>query len=145
MRTNLRFAATAATATALVGGALIATSVTATAAPAGLYAPSALVLTVSHPGGSTDTAARAVTLSCMPGASGTHPNPTGACADLRAADGRPGSLLSATPGRACTRLWSPITVTVDGVWQGTRTSWKYTFANFCEMNNAVGQSSLLNF
>ncbi|ROP56016.1 subtilase-type protease inhibitor [Streptomyces sp. PanSC9] len=145
MRTNLRFAVTAAAATALIGGALAVTSVTATAAPAGLYAPSALVLTVTHPGGTTDTAARAVTLSCMPGAGGTHPDPAGACADLRAAGGQFDSLLSAAPGQACTRLWSPVTVTVDGVWQGTRTSWKHTFANSCEMNNAVEQSSLLNF
>ncbi|WP_432029634.1 SSI family serine proteinase inhibitor [Streptomyces sp. 1222.5] len=145
MRTNLRFAVTAAAATALIGGALAVTSVTATAAPAGLYAPSALVLTVTHPGGTTDTAARAVTLSCMPGAGGTHPDPAAACADLRAAGGQLDSLLSTAPGQACTRLWSPVTVTVDGVWQGTRTSWKHTFANSCEMNNAVEQSSLLNF
>ncbi|WP_333775563.1 subtilase-type protease inhibitor [Streptomyces sp. IBSBF 3136] len=145
MRTNLRFAGTAAAATALIGGALAVTSVTASAAPASLYAPSALVLTMSYPGGSTDTAARAVTLSCMPGAGGTHPDPAGACADLRAADGRIDSLLSTAPGQACTRLWSPVTVTVDGVWQGTRTSWKHTFANSCEMNNAVQQNSLLNF
>ncbi|MFG2638726.1 subtilase-type protease inhibitor [Streptomyces sp. NPDC048362] len=145
MRTNLRFVAAAAAATALIGGALAITSVTASAAPTSLYAPSALVLTVSHPGGSIDTAARAVTLSCMPGASGTHPDPAGGCADLRAADGQLDSLLSTTPGQACMRLWSPVTVTVDGVWQGTRTTWKHTFANACEMNNAVEQSSLLNF
>ncbi|MCS0603705.1 subtilase-type protease inhibitor [Streptomyces sp. LP11] len=130
----------------MLGATLAATSAaTATAAPAGLYAPSALVLTVSHPGQTADTAARAVTLSCAPGATGTHPAPAAACAELRAAGGQLDSLLSTTPGQACTRIWSPVTVTVDGVWQGTRTSWKHSFANACEMNNTVGQSSLLNF
>ncbi|GGW60218.1 hypothetical protein GCM10010503_41860 [Streptomyces lucensis JCM 4490] len=145
MRTNLRFACTAAAAVSVVGATLAAASATATAAPASLYAPSALVLTVSYPGGSTDTAARAVTLSCAPGATGTHPSPAAACAELRAADGRLDTLLSTTSGRACTQVWSPVTVTVDGVWQGTRTSWKHTFANSCEMANAVERSSLLSF
>ncbi|MGV4980951.1 subtilase-type protease inhibitor [Streptomyces sp. NPDC001709] len=141
----LRFATIAAAAVSLTGATLATASVTATAAPASLYAPSALVLTVSYPGGSADTAARAVTLSCAPGASGTHPAPAAACAELRGADGRLDSLLSQTPGQACMRLWSPVTLTADGVWQGIRTSWKHTFANSCEMNNAISQSSLLSF
>ncbi|ANP51734.1 hypothetical protein J2Z21_009438 [Streptomyces griseochromogenes] len=145
MRTNLRLAGTAAAALCVIGTALAATSATATAAPASLYAPSALVLTVSYPGGSTDTAARAVTLSCAPGASGTHPSPAAACADLRKVEGRLDSLLSTTPGQVCMHLWSPVTITVDGVWQGTRTSWKHTFANACEMNHAVEQNSLFSF
>ncbi|MEU9478045.1 subtilase-type protease inhibitor [Streptomyces sp. NPDC048191] len=145
MRINLRFATLTAAAVSLIGATLAAGSATATAAPAGLYAPSALVLTMSYPGGSTDTAARAVTLSCAPGADGTHPAPAAACAELRNADGRIDSLLSRLPGQACTRLWSPVTITVDGVWQGTRASWKHTFANSCEMNNTISQSSLLSF
>ncbi|MFG2794990.1 subtilase-type protease inhibitor [Streptomyces sp. NPDC048419] len=145
MRMNLRSAGLAAATVSVIGAALAATSVTATAAPASLYAPSALVLTVSYPGGSSDTAARAVTLSCAPGASGTHPASAAACADLRNVDGQPDSLLATAPGQACPRLWYPVTVTVDGVWQGTRTSWKHTFANSCEMNNAVEQSSLFSF
>ncbi|MEU9993590.1 subtilase-type protease inhibitor [Streptomyces sp. NPDC048045] len=142
---NLRLVGTTAAAVGVIGAVLAATSVTATAAPTSLYAPSALVLTVSYPGGSTDTAARAVTLSCAPGASGTHPSPAAACADLRTADGQLDSLLSSTPGQACMRLWSPVTITADGVWQGTRTSWKHTFANACEMNHAVDQNSLFSF
>ena len=145
MRMNLRLAGTAAATVGVIGAVLAAASVTATAAPASLYAPSALVLTVSYPGGTTDTAARAVTLSCAPGASGTHPSPAAACADLRDADGRLDSLLSTASGQACMRLWSPVTITADGVWQGTRTSWKHTFANACEMNHAVEQTSLFGF
>ncbi|MFF7756233.1 subtilase-type protease inhibitor [Streptomyces sp. NPDC007971] len=145
MSMNLRLVGTTAAAVGVIGAVLAATSVTATAAPTSLYAPSALVLTVSYPGGSTDTAARAVTLSCAPGASGTHPSPAAACADLRTADGQLDSLLSSTPGQACMRLWSPVTITADGVWQGTRTSWKHTFANACEMNHAVDQNSLFSF
>ncbi|MEU5537552.1 subtilase-type protease inhibitor [Streptomyces sp. NPDC020362] len=145
MGMNLRIAGTAAAAVSVIGAVLATTSVTATAAPTSLYAPSALVLTVSYPGGSTDTAARAVTLSCAPGASGTHPSPAAACGDLRGVDGRLDSLLSTAPGQACMRLWSPVTITVDGVWQGTRTSWKHTFANACEMNHAVEQNSVFSF
>ncbi|MEV6833813.1 subtilase-type protease inhibitor [Streptomyces sp. NPDC051133] len=145
MRTNLRFAGITAAAVGLIGATLAAVAGTATAAPAGLYAPSALVLTVSYPGGTTDTAARAVTLSCAPGSTGTHPDPAGACAELRTANGSLDSLLARDPGQVCMRIWSPVTITVDGVWQGARTSWKHTFANSCEMNDTVGRSSLLSF
>ncbi|MFD4549566.1 subtilase-type protease inhibitor [Streptomyces sp. NPDC058466] len=142
---NLRLAGFAAAAVSLTAVTLTTASVTATAAPTSLYAPSALVLTVSHPGGTTDSAARAVTLSCAPRATGTHPDPAAACADLRNANGQPDTLLSPVGGQVCMRLWAPVTITVDGVWQGTRTSWKHTFVNACEMNNAVSQSSLFAF
>ncbi|MFJ4283949.1 subtilase-type protease inhibitor [Streptomyces massasporeus] len=138
----------AGTATAVVGlsGALLFSAPSpASAAPAALYAPSALVLTVSHPGDSADSAARAVTLSCAPQATGTHPAAAEACAELRGADGKPEALLVSESTRACTKIWSPVTVTIDGVWQGVRTSWKHTFANSCEMNGAVSHSSVFSF
>jgi hypothetical protein len=144
MRNTARWAATlgltAATVCApLTGSALAAPA----AAPASLYAPSALVLTLGHgESAATAGAARAVTLSCMPGPSGTHPAPSRACAELRAAGGDPDAL--AGPGDAmCTKQYDPVVVTVDGVWQGKRLSFERTFANEC-LKNASG-SSLFSF
>ncbi|ANH94785.1 MULTISPECIES: subtilase-type protease inhibitor [unclassified Streptomyces] len=140
MRNTARWAATLAlTATAVcgpLGGAALAAP---SGAPASLYAPSALVLTVGH-GDSAATAApeRAVTLSCAPTASGTHPAPAEACAELRATGGD----LAALAARAdadvlCTREYAPVTVTADGVWQGLRVSFRHTYANACAKNAAL--------
>lgn len=115
---------------------------TATAAPAGLYAPSALVLTTGH-GDTAATAApeRAVTLSCAPTASGTHPDARSACAELRASDGDFGALVERARGkkRFCTKEFRPVVVTATGVWQGQRVSFERTFANEC-VKNASGAS-----
>lgn len=112
-------------------------------APASLYAPSALVLTVGH-GESAATAAplRAVTLTCAPTASGTHPAAAAACAELRAAHGDP-SALAAEDSVMCTREYAPVVVTVDGVWQGRRLSYERTFANECVKN--AGSASVFTF
>ena len=57
-------------------------------APSALYAPSALVLTVGKGvSATTATPERAVTLTCAPGPSGTHPAAGSACADLGAVGG----------------------------------------------------------
>ncbi|RSS35063.1 subtilase-type protease inhibitor [Streptomyces sp. WAC08241] len=110
---------------------------TAEAGSTSLYAPSAVVLSV---GKGTDSGAftvlRAATLSCMPGPSGTHPAPKAACAELKAGfagGGFEGLLASPNPDRACPQHFDPVTVTLDGVWEGTRTSWQYTFSNACVM------------
>ncbi|MFF9209121.1 MULTISPECIES: subtilase-type protease inhibitor [unclassified Streptomyces] len=101
------------------------------AAPASLYAPSALVLTTGHGESATSaTPARAVTLSCAPTASGTHPDPAAACAELRRAGGDLDA-LSAGTDVLCTKQYDPVVVTVDGVWQGKRVSYERTFANEC--------------
>ncbi|NSC20315.1 protease inhibitor protein [Streptomyces albus subsp. chlorinus] len=112
----------------------------AEAAPAkatSLYAPSALVLTISD-GESAATSApkRAVTLSCTPSASGTHPAAEDACAQLRAADGNFDG-LAVDEERMCTRDWRPVVVTAQGVWQGERVSYEKTFSNPC-VKNAEG-------
>lgn len=128
MRNTARLAATLAlTATAVCGPLTGA----ALAAPSGLYAPSALVLTVGH-GDSAALAApaRAVTLTCAPTASGTHPAAADACAELRGVGGD----FDALTGRVdvmCTKEYDPVVVTVDGVWQGRRVSYERTFANEC--------------
>ncbi|AEM86191.1 subtilase-type protease inhibitor [Streptomyces melanosporofaciens] len=114
----------------------IGTSGTASAQPAkpqSLYPPSALVLTVGWGADAATTEVqRAVTLSCRPTATGTHPAPAKACAELRSVGGTFGQLRTgAEPGRVCTKEWHPITVTAEGIWDGRRVSYEHTFANNC--------------
>lgn len=132
MRNTARWAATLGlTATAVCGpltGAAVAQSA---AAPSALYAPSALVLTVGHGDSAIiTTPERAVTLTCAPTSSGTHPAAAAACAELRGADGD----FDALTGRVdtlCTKEYDPVVITVDGVWRGQRVSYERTFANEC--------------
>ncbi|MFE1436143.1 subtilase-type protease inhibitor [Streptomyces griseoaurantiacus] len=125
---------------AAVCGPLALPAAAAHAAPAGpasLYAPTALVLSVGHGERAADaTAERAVTLSCAPTPSGTHPAPAEACAELRTVDGDPAS-LSPGAGVLCTKEYDPVVVTVEGVWRGKRLSYERSFANPC-VKNAYG-------
>ncbi|MEV0369606.1 subtilase-type protease inhibitor [Streptomyces sp. NPDC050636] len=130
---------------ALVLGTL-ATTAQATAAPTqpartgGLYAPTELVLTVGQgESRATSTIQRAATLSCRPTATGTHPAPKAACAQLRAASGDLSKVTGVVTNRACTKEWNPIVVTADGVWEGHRVSYTYTFSNSCTMTDGKGQ------
>jgi hypothetical protein len=144
MRNTARWAATLGLTAAAVCGPLGGPALAApAAAPASLYAPSALVLTLGH-GESAAVAgpARAVTLTCAPRPSGSHPAAALACAELRAADGD-FELLAGTGGGVCTREYDPVVVTVDGVWQGKRVSYERTFANECVKNSSG--SSLFTF
>ncbi|GGZ84383.1 subtilase-type protease inhibitor [Streptomyces echinoruber] len=128
MRTTARWAATLGLTATAVCGPLAGPAL---AAPAGLYAPSALVLTVGHgEQAATATPERAVTLSCAPTPSGTHPDPALACAELRGADGDPAALRP-RDDVLCTRQYDPVVVTVAGVWQGRRVSYEQTFGNTC--------------
>ncbi|MFD5414565.1 subtilase-type protease inhibitor [Streptomyces nojiriensis] len=115
---------------------------TAGAAPTGtasLYAPSALVLSVTAgPDADTGTVLRAVTLVCSPTPGGTHPNPAAACAELRANGSQLDPLAAPAADAVCTREWNPMTVTAVGVWQGRRLSYSYTFANPCGLRNTSG-------
>ncbi|MCH5671326.1 protease inhibitor [Streptomyces gilvus] len=131
MRNTARWAATLAlTATAVCGPLTGAALATPAAAPASLYAPSALVLTIGHgDSAATVTPQRAVTLSCAPTPSGTHPAAALACAELRAAGGL--DALAPRDDVLCTKLYDPVVVTADGVWQGKRVSYERTFANQC--------------
>ncbi|WP_260609686.1 subtilase-type protease inhibitor [Streptomyces sp. WAC06614] len=118
----------------------------AEARPTSLYAPSALVFTVAKGDAATGTVVRATTLSCAPSAQGTHPDPQAACAALNSTDGSFDRLLSAPdPNRACPMIYAPVTVTMDGVWQGSRVSWKHTFANSCTMAATVNGNAVLSF
>lgn len=103
-----------------------------------LYSPSALVLTV---GKGTDAASagvqRAVVLNCAPSASGTHPAGAAACDEVRSVDGELQKLVgSDASGPVCTRIWDPVVVTADGVWEGKRVSWEHSFSNSCMLNKS---------
>ncbi|MET8615718.1 subtilase-type protease inhibitor [Streptomyces misionensis] len=138
MRNTARWAAAFGLTAVAVCGPLTGAAVAAPdAAPASLYAPSALVLTTGH-GGDAATAApeHAVTLSCAPGASGTHPAAAEACAELRGAGGD----LNALKARGdvwCNKLYDPVVI-VQGVWQGRRVSYERTFGNTCERDATGG-------
>ncbi|MFD5424285.1 subtilase-type protease inhibitor [Streptomyces sp. NPDC127084] len=144
----MRYTATAIGATLSTAALLLTAGATANAAPASpesLYAPSALVLAVGH-GDDAATAGvdRAVTLSCAPTPSGSHPDSTAACSELMAVDGQFG-LIGSTPTTPCTRQWDPITVTAAGVWQGQRVSWTTTYGNACEMRARLADSAVFSF
>lgn len=110
-----------------------------------LYAPSAVVLAVAK-GENAATVVRAVTLSCAPAPQGTHPNPQAACAELKSTGGDFGMLLASPDSdRACPMHYDPITATVDGVWQGSRVSWKHTFSNACVMSTTLNGNSVFAF
>ncbi|MGP4003892.1 subtilase-type protease inhibitor [Streptomyces sp. 8N706] len=105
-----------------------------------LYAPSALILTVGK-GEDAATAAvqRAVTLRCTPRPGGDHPAPAEACTQLRAVNGEFAALTdTAGSGTVCTRIWDPVVVTAEGVWEGRRVSWTHTFANQCVLDGTQG-------
>ncbi|MEU8757918.1 SSI family serine proteinase inhibitor [Streptomyces sp. NPDC048659] len=133
------------------GLALIATAITsdaeAEAAPAGLYPPSALVLTVGKgERAATATVDRAVTLVCSPTPGGTHPAPKEACAELVTVGGDLSRLAGGLPGeRPCTREWDPIVVTGAGVWRGKRVNWTARYGNACELREKTGERSVFAF
>ncbi|MEW1911329.1 subtilase-type protease inhibitor [Kitasatospora sp. NPDC085895] len=130
--------ATTLATTVALAAALPASAARPSAAPAALYAPSALVLTLSH-GQNTEPQAsvsRAVTLSCTPTPTGTHPAPEQACAQLENTGGSFTALQG--EGAICYHLADPVTVTAEGVWQGKRISYRETFANPCYLHSARG-------
>ncbi|MFJ3723803.1 subtilase-type protease inhibitor [Streptomyces sp. NPDC090045] len=134
-------AASAAAVLTLIGATGIAA-----AQPAGLYAPSAMVLTVAQGDDDASTVVRASTLSCAPTALGTHPDPGSACAALNSTDGALDRLLaSPDPDRACPMHYAPVTVTADGVWKGSRVAWKHTFSNSCVMSATLNGNAVFAF
>ncbi|MFD5107906.1 subtilase-type protease inhibitor [Streptomyces cinereoruber] len=135
-----------------ISAAVLLCLVGAGAAEAGstsLYAPSALVLSVGKGDASGPvTVLRATTLSCAPVPGGTHPAPEAACAELEggfAGGGFDGLLASPDPDRACPQHFDPVTVTLDGVWEGTRTSWQHTFSNACVMGTTLNGGEAFAF
>ncbi|GAA3782653.1 protease inhibitor [Streptomyces chiangmaiensis] len=136
MPNTARWAATLTLTAIAVCGPLTPSALAApNTAPDSLYAPSALVLTTGHgESAALVTPQRAVTLSCAPTASGSHPDAVDACAELRAADGD-FDALTVRDGVLCTKQYDPVVVTVQGVWQGKRVDYERTFANECVKNS----------
>ncbi|MFI8003023.1 subtilase-type protease inhibitor [Streptomyces sp. NPDC086010] len=135
------------TASALTAGAAAATS-TADAGPArsaGLYAPSALVLSVGKGDAASATVQRAVMLSCAPRPGGTHPAPGAACSELRSVQGDFAQLTRPRSQGDCTRQWDPLVLSATGVWQGRSVSWSATFGNECEMRASLPEGSVFSF
>ncbi|MFF1748159.1 subtilase-type protease inhibitor [Streptomyces mirabilis] len=124
---------------------LAAATPSAHAEPASLYAPSALVLTIASGEGPNAVIQRAATLSCAPRPTGTHPSPASACAELRQTAGDFHTLLSSEDNRICPMIYAPVTVSIDGVWQGQRISWQQTFTNGCKMDAATDTSTVWAF
>ncbi|MEU0009042.1 subtilase-type protease inhibitor [Streptomyces sp. NPDC006314] len=130
-------------------GALLATALSAPlstpahGAPASLYAPAALVLTVGHGENAAETVPeRVVTVSCAPTASGTHPDTRKACAELAQVGGdfdRLATLGGEGGQRYCTKEYRPVVVTAQGVWRGKRVNYARTFGNAC-IKEAQGAS-----
>ncbi|MFF9219160.1 subtilase-type protease inhibitor [Streptomyces viridosporus] len=122
---------TAAAVCAPLAGAASAAPVST---PSALYAPSALVFTLGHgESAATVTPERAVTLTCAPKPSGTHPAAASACAELNGVGGDLDA-LTMREGVFCTKEYDPVVVTVNGVWRGQRVSYERIFSNECVMN-----------
>ncbi|MEV8532513.1 subtilase-type protease inhibitor [Streptomyces sp. NPDC051211] len=142
MRSIARSLGLSSAAMALTAVTALAASGPAGAAPAGadsLYAPSALVLSITAgEDPAYGTVLRAVTLSCMPGPDGTHPDPAAACAELRAEQGRFEAITEDGQEVACTREWDPVTVNAAGVWQGRLVNYAHTFSNQCALRHGSG-------
>ncbi|MDT9690513.1 subtilase-type protease inhibitor [Streptomyces sp. P9(2023)] len=137
------FTTALATGLALVGVA--ASPVPAQAEPTRLYPASALVLAVAKGESPAATIDRAVTLSCAPTPSGTHPAPETACEELNAVDGDFGQLARMNHSTPCTHVWDPVTVTGEGVWKGKRVSWSATYGNTCAMNAGMARNTVFGF
>lgn len=115
------------------------------AQPTGLYAPSALVLSVGKGSAASVTVERAVTLSCAPRPSGTHPSPAAACSELRAVNGEFARLTAPQPTGSCTRQWDPVVLNVTGVWQGRSVTWSAAYGNACEMQASLNEGPVFAF
>jgi hypothetical protein len=130
----------------LFGGFATATAQAVPAKAESLYAPSALVLTVARGEDPlTATVERAVTLTCVPTAGGTHPDPAAACDELAAVQGKFSELTADPSNRTCTRQWDPVVVTAHGVWQGKPVEFSTTYGNSCEMAGGVNDSAVFAF
>ncbi|MGW4231954.1 subtilase-type protease inhibitor [Streptomyces sp. NPDC004980] len=137
--------ATAVSVLVMSGTATMGVAQARPAQPAGLYAPSALVLSVGRGDADVVTVERAVTLSCAPRPSGTHPAPAAACTELRAVDGEFTRLTVPRSQGNCTRQWDPVVLEATGVWQGRSVSWSTAFANACEMRASLGEGPVFAF
>lgn len=72
-----------------------------------------------------------VTLRCDP-ASGTHPEPKGACKVLGDAGGDV-TKIPGQPGTLCPDIYDPVTATASGDYQGRQVIFRRTYPNRCDL------------
>ena len=80
---------------------------------------------------------RTVTLQCYP-TGGTHPKAAQACADVARAGGDLAQIPGSAHQRACFMIYSPVTVTAQGQWQGQNVRYTKKFPNTCVMRDKTG-------
>ncbi|MFD0008591.1 subtilase-type protease inhibitor [Streptomyces sp. NPDC127178] len=128
-------------ATVLAAAGIAAAAPSAHAGPDSLYAPSALVITTARGDGS-GAVGQAVTLSCTGRPMGTHPAPASACQELSQTAGDFNALVTDAGDQPCIMIYAPVTVSIQGIWQGQRISWERTFTNACERQAALRGSTV---
>ncbi|GIH72162.1 SSI family serine proteinase inhibitor [Sphaerimonospora thailandensis] len=75
-------------------------------------------------------------LNCRP-VGGSHPGAKDACAALAKVKGDPASLRP-VKGTNCPMVYSPVTVTANGIWDGKYFWYRRTYGNKCEMRSVEG-------
>lgn len=75
-------------------------------------------------------------LNCAP-VGGSHTRAKEACAALEKVQGDPAALRPRR-GANCPMVFSPITVTANGIWNGRFISYRRVFGNKCEMRSIEG-------
>ncbi len=116
----------AATMGAPAATATTATATTSTVTTATAAQETFLVLGVEARGGD-----RFVTLRCDP-ASGTHPDPEGACQVLLDAGGD-FTKIPEQPGTLCPNVYDPVTAIASGDYQGGQVVFRHTYSNRCDL------------
>jgi hypothetical protein len=95
----------------------------------------ALILT-SATGEKAQPPERYALLSCTPPL-GSRLARAGACGLLESAKGDPAN-LQPSPNTYCPMMFSPITVTAIGIWDGRYVRFERTFGNSCELRSTAG-------
>ncbi|MBP2323413.1 hypothetical protein JOF56_003798 [Kibdelosporangium banguiense] len=75
-------------------------------------------------------------LICDP-PSGDHPHPEMACHDVAAAEGDL-ARLPGEPGKVCSGLYKPVTVTALGEWRGVPVRFGQSYRNACKLMASTG-------
>lgn len=102
-----------------------------------LGAVRALILTVTSGDESeSDLPDRYAFLNCRP-VGGSHPAAKEACAALAKVNGDPAGLRP-REGTNCPMVFSPVTVTANGIWDGRYFWYRHTFGNRCEARSVAG-------
>lgn len=118
---------TAAVTAAAVAGLAAVTAAPAQARPPTDLPPTVLVLSVSR---NHAPVPRTVLLTCSPIAAGNHPQSAAACDELEAAGGNFADLRGEAM-RFCPMIYDPVTLSAEGIWHGTRVSFRQTYSNAC--------------